>query len=110
MIKKADLRNIDARMLISNNLVDNDYREEMESYLIKKLNPLLNIAKRDGIFERNYKKFKKNYSPIFLDLFSIIHTYVAIHLFSKTNFYTFCYIEYLLLLLQTKNFYLHKFF
>jgi len=62
MIKKADLRNIDARMLISNNLVDNDYREEIESYLIKKLNPLLNIAKRDGIFERNYKKFKKNYS------------------------------------------------
>ena len=62
MSKKADLRNIKVRMLISNNLVDNDYREEMESYLIKKLNPLLNIAKRDGIFERNYKKFKKNYS------------------------------------------------
>ena len=62
MSKKADLRNIKVRMLISNNLVDNDYREEIESYLIKKLNPLLNIAKRDGIFERNYKKFKKNYS------------------------------------------------
>jgi len=62
MIKKSELRNIKIRILISNNFVDNDYREETESYLIKRLNPLLNVAKRDGIFERNYKKFKKNHS------------------------------------------------
>ena len=65
MIKKSDLRNIKAKILISNNFIDNDYREEVESYIIKRLNPLLNLAKRDGIFERNYKKFalKKNLNP-----------------------------------------------
>ena len=65
MIEKSDLRNIKAKILISNNFIDNDYREEVESYIIKRLNPLLNLAKRDGIFERNYKKFalKKESKP-----------------------------------------------
>jgi|TARA_Y100000310_G_C20328621_1_gene644178 hypothetical protein len=59
-IQRFDNKNIYIKQLISKNFVDNNYREEVEGYIIKRLNPLLNLAKRDGIFERNYKKFKEN--------------------------------------------------
>ena len=60
VIKQFDVMNITFRVIKSKNFIDHQYREEVESYLIKRLNPLLNLAKRDGIFEKNYKKFKKN--------------------------------------------------
>ena len=65
MIKQFDMMNVAFRLIKSKNFIDRQYREEVESYLIKRLNPLLNLAKRDGIFERNYKKFvlKKKSKP-----------------------------------------------
>ena len=38
---------------------DNSYRKEVEGYLIVRLNPPLNQAKKEGKFELNYKKFKE---------------------------------------------------
>jgi len=60
MIKQFDMMNVTFRIFKSKNFIDRQYREEIESYFIKRFNPLLNIAKRDGIFERNYNKFKEN--------------------------------------------------
>ena len=45
-------------------LKDNSYRKEVEGYLIVRLNPPLNQAKKEGKFELNYKKFKKLVSQI----------------------------------------------
>ena len=60
MITQFDMMNVTFRIFKSKHFIDRQYREEVEGYFIKRFNPLLNIAKRDGIFERNYKKFKKN--------------------------------------------------
>ena len=51
-------KHIKFRTLLSLNFQNNDYRKEVEGYLIKRLNPLLNKSKRDGKFERTFKKFE----------------------------------------------------
>ena len=51
-------KHIKFRTLLSLNFQNNDYRKEVEGYLIKRLNPLLNKSKRDCKFERTFKKFE----------------------------------------------------
>ena len=49
---------INFRIIQSTNFKNDKYRKEVEGYLIKRLNPLLNQSKRDGKFERTFKKFE----------------------------------------------------
>ena len=46
------------RTIQSPNFQNDDYRKEVEGYLIERLNPLLNKSKRKGKFERTFKKFE----------------------------------------------------
>ena len=65
------------RTIQSPNFQNDDYRKEVEGYLIKRLNPLSNQSKRDGKFERTFKKFKKS-SLTWADYEDGLH-----HFFSK---------------------------
>ena len=51
--------NIDFKILKNKKFEDDGYRKEFEGYLINKLNPLLNTAKKDAVFTRSYCDFKK---------------------------------------------------
>jgi hypothetical protein len=46
------------RTIQSPNFQNDDYRKEVEGYLIERLSPLLNKSKREGKFERTFKKFE----------------------------------------------------
>jgi len=59
--KNSVVKNIKYRLIKSFNFKNDDYRKEVEGYLIKRLNPLLNKSKRKGVFEKTFKKFKKSF-------------------------------------------------
>ena len=52
------IEHIKFRTLLSPNFKNNKYLDEVEGYLIKRINPLLNKSKREGKFERTFKKFE----------------------------------------------------
>jgi hypothetical protein len=60
LLKKIVLtEHIKFRLIQSPNFQNDDYRKEVEGYFIERLSPLLNKSKREGKFERTFKKFKK---------------------------------------------------
>ncbi len=58
LLSSVPFNKLNIRTLNFPNLKDDAYRKEVEGYLITRLNPPLNKAKREGKFELNYKKFK----------------------------------------------------
>lgn len=54
------IQNIEFRTFSFSRLENNGYRKEVEGYLINKFSPLLNKAKKNAVFSRSYKEFKKN--------------------------------------------------
>jgi len=59
LLSSVPFNKLNIRTLAFPNLKDDAYRKEVEGYLITRLNPPLNRAKKEGKFELNYKKFKK---------------------------------------------------
>ena len=61
LLKKIVLtEHIKFRTIQSPNFQNDDYRKEVEGYLIERLSPLLNKSKREGRFERTFRKFEKS--------------------------------------------------
>ena len=58
LLSSVPFNKIEKRLYTFPKLKDDDYRKEVEGYLINRLNPLLNRTKKEGKFELNYKKFK----------------------------------------------------
>jgi hypothetical protein len=58
LLSSIPFNKLNIRTLNFPNLKDDAYRKEVEGYLITRLNPPLNRAKREGKFELNYRKFK----------------------------------------------------
>ena len=59
LLANVPFNKLNRRILNFPNLKDDSYRKEVEGYLIVRLNPPLNQAKKEGKFELNYKKFKE---------------------------------------------------
>ena len=53
--------NVRIRVLRFKSIANNDHRKEIEGYLIKRLNPLINSSKRNGFYKRSFIE-KKPYS------------------------------------------------
>lgn len=53
ILKKLD-KNVRVKILRSNAINNDAHRQEIEGYLINRLNPLLNTSKRNGFFKRSF--------------------------------------------------------
>jgi len=52
--------NVRIRVLRLKSMENNDHRKEIEGYLIKRLNPLINSSKRNGFYKRSFIEKKED--------------------------------------------------
>ena len=71
--------NVRIKVLRFKSMENNDHRKEIEGYLIKRLNPLINSSKRNGFYKRSFIEKKEDEDVYWAE---VEYTY-------KTQLYTF---------------------
>ena len=67
ILKKLN-KNVRVRILRSKTISDDAHRQEIEGYLINRLNPLLNTSKRNGFFNRSFLEKKPSDEDYWADV------------------------------------------